>query len=135
MDLQTRFRPAWLQCPLLSLPALPSPVQEQALRKAAELQQQAAESAKEGLAGARLVAADIARGDAKRASDRVGSWAHRASVSAGMLYVARLLVSAGWGSALGRGAWGEGQDARQGLQRGGSLGEPAGALIPCRCRC
>lgn len=70
-------------------------MQEQALRKAAELQHQAAKSAKEGLAGARLVAADIARGDAKSAGGRVGGWAHRASTSAGMLYVARLLVRAG----------------------------------------
>ncbi|KAL4436580.1 hypothetical protein ABPG75_003719 [Micractinium tetrahymenae] len=67
-------------------------LKEQALRRAADLQQQAAKSAKEGLAGARLVAADIARGDAKRAGGRVGGWAHRASTSAGMLYVARLLV-------------------------------------------
>ncbi|KAL4444581.1 hypothetical protein ABPG77_002398 [Micractinium sp. CCAP 211/92] len=67
-------------------------LKEQALRKAAELQHQAAKSAKEGLAGARLVAADIARGDAKSAGGRVGGWAHRASTSAGMLYVARLLV-------------------------------------------
>ncbi len=72
-------------------------MQEQALRKAAELQHQAAKSAKEGLAGARLVAADIARGDAKSAGGRVGGWAHRATTSAGMLYVARLLVSMGRG--------------------------------------
>ena len=66
--------------------------QEQAMRKAANLQQQAAQSAKEGLAGARLVAADISRGDAQRAGSRMGAWVHRASTSAGMLYVARLLV-------------------------------------------
>lgn len=91
-------RPAWPCYALLSLPPPVPHVQEQALRKAAELQQQAAKSAKEGLAGARMVASDIARGDAKSAGGRVGGWAQRASASAGMLYVARLLVRAGVGA-------------------------------------
>lgn len=77
----------------LPLPCRWCRLQEQALRRAADLHKQAKQSAKDGLAGARLVATDVARGDAKRAGSRVGGWVHRASTSAGMLYVARLLVS------------------------------------------
>ena len=49
-------------------------------------------SAKEGLAGARLVASDLARGDARTAGSRLGGALHRASTSPAMLYIARLLV-------------------------------------------
>ena len=67
-------------------------MQEQALRSAADLQQHATMSAKEGLAGARLVASDLARGDARTAGSRLGGALHRASTSPAMLYIARLLV-------------------------------------------
>lgn len=76
-------------------------LQEQALKKAADLQQTAALSAKEGLAGARLIGADLASGNAKRAGTRLSGFLSSASGSAGMLYLARLLVRAtggGWPS-------------------------------------
>ncbi|PSC68068.1 family transcriptional regulator [Micractinium conductrix] len=67
-------------------------LKEQALKKAADLQQTAALSAKEGLAGARLIGADLASGNAKRAGTRLSGFLSSASGSAGMLYLARLLV-------------------------------------------
>lgn len=68
------------------------PVQEQALKKAADLQQKASQSAKEGVEGARLVVADLARGDAKQAGTRVGAAVERAGDSAFLMGISRLMV-------------------------------------------
>ncbi|PRW45162.1 hypothetical protein C2E21_6125 [Chlorella sorokiniana] len=67
-------------------------LKEQALKKAADLQQQASQSAKQGLHGARLVAADVARGDANAAGRTLGGLLHRAATSPAAMFVARLLV-------------------------------------------
>lgn len=64
-------------------------LQDQALKQAADLRA----NAKDGLHGARLVAADLAKGNAKGAGARVGSAVQAASTSAAVLYMARALVS------------------------------------------
>lgn len=67
-------------------PARPPLPQEQALRKAAELQQQA----REGLEGARKVAADLKRGDAQAASAWARRWLRAARAGAGARATAAL---------------------------------------------
>ncbi|KAI3426484.1 hypothetical protein D9Q98_008850 [Chlorella vulgaris] len=65
-----------------------SRLKDQALKQAADLRA----NAKDGLHGARLVAADLAKGNAKGAGARVGSAVQAASTSAAVLYMARALV-------------------------------------------
>ncbi|EFN56472.1 hypothetical protein CHLNCDRAFT_145146 [Chlorella variabilis] len=67
-------------------------LKEQALKKAADLQQKASQSAKEGVEGARLVVADLARGDAKQAGTRVGAAVERAGDSAFLMGISRLMI-------------------------------------------
>lgn len=67
-------------------------LQEQALKQAADLQHQASLSAKEGLQGARLVAADLARGEAQAAGRTLGGLLRAAAAAPATLWLARLLV-------------------------------------------
>ena len=71
---------------------LPACSQEEALRRAAALHRHASLSAKEGLQGARLVAADLARGEAKAAGRHVGGLLHGAATSPAAMFLARALV-------------------------------------------